>query len=387
MKLPFIICELTENEIDIFEKYFAVNGEFNFEGVWFRSQKEINKKSSGWQNEFDERRRVVQFYDTYKIINNNLAITSSYLFVSERLPKNEMRKYLEKNFVDLESKTIKKDNKYFFGDLEIEINKYDVHPNDKYIEDYETIDIIIKTKGKETEDLYNRLWDLSVKGIREKDTRETPTYIDDISEIKKYLPAQVEMGCGPSIEAGIPPLHFLHEAYKVQKHVDGTFYFGEEDDLIYQVINDPLKKYSEFSYMIEKCIKAKTTDFQRVLKKMYDKNIFVGKLLNNNFDRLSARVGIEEEILRVYDINTYFPKIKFDPKARSLICIGTHADRRKVQKQAREQGLKIIYVDCEGFYKDNIFEEYLVEGPKNEDIILKVTATEFAEMIEDELDI
>ncbi len=384
MNFPYVVCDLTNEEAQVFKKYFEDNGTFNFEGVWFRSQKKINKASSGWKNESDKRKKVIHFYDTYKVVENKLVILESYLYVSKTLPKKELDSYIKNIIKTLNLEADKKEEVYFLGDLEIIINRYDKNPKEEYIEDYETVDIVIKTKGKETKELYEKLWALSKKGIREKDIRENPKYINDLSEFKEFLPAQIELGCGPSIEAGIPPLYYLHEIYKVQRHTNGKFYFGAEDDLVCQVIKDPLSKYKEFSHMIKRCIKAKPTNFQNTLKKFYDKGIFVGNLINNNFDRLAARVGIEEEIIRVYDINDYFPKIDFDPRAKSLLCIGTHADRRKIQKRAREKGLKIIYVDCEGFYKNEKFSEYLIEGPKDQDLILKITANEFANLLEKE---
>ncbi|MGE5456609.1 MAG: hypothetical protein ACM3O4_05885 [Ignavibacteriales bacterium] len=382
MKFPYVVCELNKNEIEAFEKYYQKNGKFDFEGVWFRDQREVNKQNSGWKNESDNRRKVIHFYDTYKIINNNLVISDSYLYVSERLPISEMNRYLSKIVNELENNYSKKDDTYYKDDLEITINKYDKHPIDEnYIDNYETVDITIKTKNNNCDHLYDKLWKLSVKGVREKDKRGNPTYINDITGLKEYLPAQIELGCGPSIEAGIPPLYFLHEVYKVQRHEDGSFYFGDSDDLIYQVINDTPKRFKLFSNMIMQCLKAKPTCFHETIKNMYQKELFIGRLLNNNFDRLPSRIGIEEKILRIYNIETYFPTIEFDERAKSLICIGTHADRRRVQKQAREKGLKIIYVDCEGFYNNGQFENYLIEGAQENDLILKITATEFAKLL------
>lgn len=114
---------------------------------------------------------------------------------------------------------------------------------------------------------------------------------------------------------------------------------------------------------------------------MYNKQLLVGELLNNNFDHICERIGIKERILRVYNIENYFPIINFDSKAKALICIGTHADRRGVQKQAREKGLKIIYIDPEGFETINGFEHYPIEGAKDEDLILKMSASDFANII------
>ena len=112
---------------------------------------------------------------------------------------------------------------------------------------------------------------------------------------------------------------------------------------------------------------------------MYEKGLFVGTLLNNNFDHLASELGIPEKTLRVYHIENYFPQITFDPRAKSLICIGSHADRRFIQKQARAKGLKIIYIDPEGFETKNGFEKYLIEGATDDDIVLNLKSLELAE--------
>ncbi|HHW69445.1 MAG TPA: hypothetical protein GX747_03825 [Tenericutes bacterium] len=139
-----------------------------------------------------------------------------------------------------------------------------------------------------------------------------------------------------------------------------------------------MKKYAESSFMIQSCVKAKKTVFYDFLQEMYEKGYFIGKLLNNNFDRIPTRYGIEEQQLRVYEYENYLPKIEFDPKAKALFCIGTHADRRKIQKQARENNLQIIYVDLEGFETEDGFEPYPIEGAREGDIVFKMSASDFA---------
>jgi len=64
-----------------------------------------------------------------------------------------------------------------------------------------------------------------------------------------------------------------------------------------------------------------------------------------------------------------------------LLVVGSHADRRKVQRQAREKGLKIIYADPEGFFdKNKVFTPYPMEAPKDEDLVLQITAEQFTNL-------
>lgn len=384
MKFPYKICKLTNNEVNIFNKYFATKGEFVFEGIWFRSQEEVNKNVSGYIDNTTRNRRTIHYNHVFYVKDNYLMVKSSYIYLSIRLNNNEYDKYLNDIINTLENNNyIKNNNIYIKDNLNIMINKYDKHPYDKIIDNYKTVDIIVKSDNlNNTDKLFNQVWNLQVKGIRERDTRGNPKYINDFNELKEYFPMAVELGCGPSIEAGVMPLYKLHEIYKVQRHSDGKFYFGTSDTLIKQIIEKDNIKFDEFYEIIAECIKAKPTNFHYNLKKMYDKKLFTMNLFNNNFDRLCKRIGINENILRVYNIENYFPKVTFDKDVKALLCIGTHADRRFIQRQARNQGLKIIYVDPEGFNTDNEFFKYEIEGAKDEDYILKMTASEFSQVLE-----
>ena len=384
MKFPYKICKLTNNEVNIFNKYFATKDEFVFEGIWFRSQEEVNKNVSGYINNTTRNRRTIHYNHVFYVKDNYLMVKSSYIYLSIRLNNNEYDKYLNDIINTLENNNyIKNNNIYIKDNLNIMINKYDKHPYDEIIDNYKTVDIIVKSDNlNNTDKLFNQVWNLQVKGIRERDTRGNPKYINDFNELKEFFPMAVELGCGPSIEAGVMPLYKLHEIYKVQRHSDGKFYFGTSDTLIKQIIEKDNVKFDEFYEIIAECIKAKPTNFHYNLKKMYDKKLFTMNLFNNNFDRLCKRIGINENILRVYNIENYFPKVIFDKDIKALLCIGTHADRRFIQRQARNQGLKIIYVDPEGFNTDNEFFKYEIEGAKDEDYILKMTASEFSQVLE-----
>lgn len=384
MKFPYKICKLTNNEVNIFNKYFATKDEFVFEGIWFRSQEEVNKNVSGYIDNTTRNRRTIHYNHVFYVKDNYLMVKSSYIYLSIRLNNNEYDKYLNDIINTLENNNyIKNNNIYIKDNLNIMINKYDKHPYDEIIDNYKTVDIIVKSDNlNNTDKLFNQVWNLQVKGIRERDTRGNPKYINDFNELKEFFPMAVELGCGPSIEAGVMPLYKLHEIYKVQRHSDGKFYFGTSDTLIKQIIEKDNVKFDEFYEIIAECIKAKPTNFHYNLKKMYDKKLFTMNLFNNNFDRLCKRIGINENVLRVYNIENYFPKVIFDKDIKALLCIGTHADRRFIQRQARNQGLKIIYVDPEGFNTDNEFFKYEIEGAKDEDYILKMTASEFSQVLE-----
>ena len=131
--------------------------------------------------------------------------------------------------------------------------------------------------------------------------------------------------------------------------------------------------YTKFSKVPYKCISAELTEGYKNFGELYKKGYFKGIVYNNNFDRLVKRMDIPENILRIYDLDSYIADCTFENDVKSLICMGCHADRRKVESQARADGLKVIFIDPEGFYENDGFVPYPIEGPKDGDIIWKTT--------------
>ena len=380
MIFPILTHKLTTKQADIFTKYFAENGEFYFEGCWLRNQRPENAKSSGYIDNSTARRRYIHFYDTYTLEYKDkspyLAISKSYMYVTNTLPNNEIKNYLNKilNKLDKHSFT-KTGNIYSKDNMEVIIERYKNHPRnvEQFPENYSSVDIVIRSKDYDYTEIQNRMWRLTKKMFRIPETRQSPTYTNDVNDIIKYLPAQVEMGCGPSISANIPPLYDMHETYKVQNHITKKFYFSEDDDLFCSIIENPDQMYTKFSKVPYKCISAELTEGYKNFGELYKKGYFKGIVYNNNFDRLVKRMDIPENILRIYDLDSYIADCTFENDVKSLICMGCHADRRKVESQARADGLKVIFIDPEGFYENDGFVPYPIEGPKDGDIIWKTT--------------
>jgi hypothetical protein len=100
----------------------------------------------------------------------------------------------------------------------------------------------------------------------------------------------------------------------------------------------------------------------------------VGPVMTNNFDGLAHRVGLTQHFLRRYDENV--PDVEFSPDAKSLLVIGSYADRRRVQARARARGLHVVYLDPEGYWVDGHFFDYPLEGPRDGDLVCCRTASE-----------
>jgi hypothetical protein len=210
-----------------------------------------------------------------------------------------------------------------------------------------------------------------------------PTYIDP-EEIKAHLPAQVELGCGPSMEAGVPALSNLHQIYGVSRP-DFSFVFRAADDSVLDMLADPESGYERMTSIHRACMLAEPTPFYRCLHDLWQSGHFVGPVISNNFDCLCVDMGLPEVSLRRYDTEAYFPlyldatdrDALIDPRAQSLLVIGVHADRRMVQRRARELNLKIIYIDPERYVAPGGGAiTYPVESPQDGDLFVQMTAGE-----------
>ena len=381
-----MIQELNKSQAEILKKYFIAEKEsFDFEGCWLRNQRPENAKKSGYVDETTQRRRYVHFYDSYVCKEKDdkyyLALSKYYLYVTNTLPVEEIEEYIKKIDRALEIGKFKQVEPNIYeaqNGTQVQIFRYKNHPRNtvSFPENYESLDIVVCSKGYDYSAIQDRMWALSKKMYRMPDKRGNPTYTTNVADIVKYLPAQVEMGCGPSINANIPPLHEMHETYKVQNHISGKFYFADQDDLLYNLISNEQAMRKKFAKVPLACISAELTEGYKKFGELYKKGYFKGTVFNNNFDRLVKRMDIPEKILRIYDINDYIADCDFDDGVKSLVCMGCHADRRQVQRQARKKGLKIIFIDPEGFYTKDGFDPYPIEGPKDDDIILKMTFEE-----------
>jgi hypothetical protein len=193
-----------------------------------------------------------------------------------------------------------------------------------------------------------------------------------------FLPAQVEIGCGPSYEAGVPALDFLHDIYCVTNRLSKQFVFGVRQDRLLELLcADARAGLEVFSTMFRKCFLAKPTRFHSTLEEFARSGYVVGDIITNNFDGLVARSGLTEKFVRRYEETHIIPDIEFHPRAKSLIVVGSHADRRRIQAAARDVGLKVIYIDPEGYQRaDGRFDPYPLESPQSEDILIPLGATE-----------
>jgi hypothetical protein len=54
--------------------------------------------------------------------------------------------------------------------------------------------------------------------------------------------------------------------------------------------------------------------------------------------------------------------------------VGNHVDRRKVEGRARAAGMRVFFLDPEGFWMNGTFAPYPIEGIQDEDFLCRKEA-------------
>lgn len=363
------------------------------ESIWRRHQDPRNERLSGWKSPDDRRRRLIHFFDEYGLDGRAFVLRHAHLWMNVTLPADEIERY-RAAIMDAIARggwSPMKSNgteRWSRGHLEASVAITDVHEEDRirsvtYPERYGNLTLTVRSRGNPVPpDLERRPWRwFHEVGMRPMLAGGTPTYVEP-EDIAALLPAQLELGCGPSTEAGVPHLSNLHRIYGVSRG-DFSFVFDPSDDGLLRVLAAPEEKYVEMTNIYRACMVAEPTAFYHGIRALADHGLIVGPVITNNFDCLCADMGLEETSLRRYDTDPYYPSgklgsavsIDFDCRARSLIVVGVHADRRLAQLRARERGLTIVYVDPEQYVSpEGRTIPYPVEAPQNGDRFVQMRA-------------
>ena len=225
------------------------------EGLWRRNQTYSNSFSSGWQSIKDARRKVVHYFYEFGIEDGNFVLSNVYLWILYTFPKNELKEFIGRIKNELKHFNWKPFGPMQFkkGVLEISVKKMDAHEKDIcagriFPSNYASAEITVKTSNFDVyQDCTENPWDVLNSGFRRQDSRSNDVKkITNIEDISSYLPAQIELGCGPSIEAGIAPLKKLHEIYSISNTKTKKFLLNlKKDILLDSIISHPEKFFKK----------------------------------------------------------------------------------------------------------------------------------------------
>ena len=396
MNFPFVVqSDLTDAQLERYRKHIdsdesGWHRRFT-ESIWRRHQHPSNARLSGWRSEADQKKRLIHFYDEYGVEGRTFVLRHAYLHLILTLPAEHIDEYRAAIDEGLRQGEWTRagaasgrgaGERWRRGALEATIRHAVRHPEDEAHgkpapDGYASLDVVLRSEGFALPPQWERRpWEVFYRvGLREKLARQEPRYVG-VEELVPHLPAQLELGCGPSIEAGIPHLSTLHRIYGVS-HADYGFIFRAADDGLLTLFRDPEAKYREMTEIYRACLVARPTPFYRRMHDLWQRGSLVGPIITNNFDCQCADLGLPEISLRRYDWGPYYPQIEHDPRARSLLVIGVHADRRLVQLRARRRGLRVMFIDPEAYVApDGRAIPYPVEAPQGEDLFVRATADE-----------
>lgn len=402
MNLPLTIIDgLPPTTKEKWQQQFVATDRVRHEGVWRRTQEPKTQAYSGYSQPGDARWKLVHFLDEYNLVpgenGQRLVIEKPYLWLNTALPADEMAAYYQE-VLDAMSQggwsTATQDQGVtarrgdLIADLRWMPKEEAERRGDRPLPDgYKVLDVEIYGPSQPLSDEERgRPWNIFRGGIRKPLSKGAPTVIgpEDAFDLSQYAPFHLEMGCGPSIEAGVPPLSHLHKTYAISNPKTHHFLIGKEDDLLRRFFADPEGFYAAASLIYASALKAEpTTLFYREMKRLYDEGVVLSPVYTNNYDGLIADIGLPEHYLRKFDDSHLFPDVQFDDRAKALVVVGSHADRRKLQEKARTSGLQVIYVDPEIYEddKDHKSYHYGIESPQDDDILLQMSAQVFAEKL------
>lgn len=404
-RLPYTILPNQDSEFAArWQRQFVRPGRDVEVGMWRREDDTYTAQKFGVDPE-SRRRRLVRFTHKYGLVSteegtNNFALTHTYLWVSTGLPKEDCADYWARVIDVLEKyndwvATEKSPDTIIFknGELTLHGQYILTHPQDELTgkplpENYHNVEISIASSNAHELPKYDEdSWRNYAQRHRRGLSRGIPQVTNDLAVLKNYFPMHVMLGCGPSIEAGIPPLHGLHSIYCVGQSTLGKgFIFGSEDTMITDVVSDPEAFYEKVAGPYKSCMNAPVTKFYELIQDWVRNGLAVTPVINNNFDGLLPLLGVEEKFIRRFEMPDYIPDIQYSSHARALLVVGNHADRRRVVEGARKRGLQIIFVDPEGYYAaDGVFTPYPIEDIQNEDLLFRMTAEEFATLASEAL--
>ena len=398
MKLPYSIAFFPHQNLrSRWISQFTNNGQEVSEGAWVRTQEEVNRDESKKFSPEDSRMRIIYFRDEYDISEekggSSFILKNPYLFLYYALPEEEMDTLKKKVSSLLEKggwRILEKTNEFIYaqkGDLIYksrlsksvdERSRIQDFPNNYFFNEMK----IFSQKNSFSREIDEKPWSVLRKGIRKRDIPERGRRLS-LEELLNFFPAHMEIGAGASVSSGVPALHFLHTIYSL-KDENGRFLFdSEKDTLLFDILSQPEVFYQKASRIHRKALVASLNSFYQLMHLLKEKNLIIEPVYVNNFDGFLPLAGIASEYVRRIASTDIAKNIHFHPDAKSLIVVGVHADRRKIQKRAREAGLPVIYIDPEGFHENGDDFAYPLESIQSEDFHIPMRADDFAENLGD----
>lgn len=401
MRLPLVlVSDLDPAVAPRWRAQFVALGRDTLEGLWVRTQDQRNQHLSGWRDEQDRRRKLLHYIDRYALVPDAerpgrwaLVLAAPYLWLQLAAPTLEidaLHEQLRQAARDGGFRAGGGTEELRRGDLRLGLRQLPEHGEDarrgrRFPVGYRLLELTLRgaTVAVEAAAVAHP-WQVLDLDIRPREEAAPGQPVRDLRQLLRHLPAQVELGCGPSIEAGIPPLHHLHHVYGIADSATRRFLFAADSGgVLGELLRAPEAFYRRSTEIYGRALQARPTAFYQMLRREIARGRLLGPVLTNNFDGLPAVLGLPEQYLRTYEDLHRTPDLRFHDRARSLLVVGSHADRRRTRRAARAQGLQVIYVDPQGYRDGDRWVDYPLESVYPEDLLVPMSAAEFAQRWQD----
>ena len=252
MKFPLVVeADLDDRRINRYHRHIdsdesGWHRRFT-ESIWRRHQHPSNAALSGWRRETDRKKRLIHFYDEYGLEGRDFVLRNMYLHLGSiacgdidgytrrdraRLARGRRRLSAANRAPGQRDRRGRRDRTWRRGDLSAVMRQ---SRSIRGMGSRPAAARGLSSAGRRRSKRGLPAARAGSGGLRgvppgrpaPKLAREEPRLVP-AAELRRP-PAQVELGCGPSIEAGIPHLSTLHRIYGVSR-ADYSFVFRAGDD-------------------------------------------------------------------------------------------------------------------------------------------------------------
>ena len=185
------------------------------------------------------------------------------------------------------------------------------------------------------------------------------------------LAFQLDSAVAPPSRRAFPPVN--PSPHLRLSHANYGFVFRAAADDLLALFRDPETNTGDDRHLPG--VPARRGDaFLPAHRDLWDRGLLVGSGHHHNFDCQCADLGLRRSRLRRYDWRAILSQIEHDERARSLLMIGVHADRRLVQMRARRRGLKVLFIDPETYGDRRPGDQISGRGAPVRDLFVRATA-------------
>lgn len=280
----------------------------------------------GWKRDVDEHSRVVYYSSELQQVPDGIAATDHYFFYKHRTKRSVA--------ADIHDALTEAVNGLSNLGGEVSLDRYPAEPAG-----FDVVELEVGTPDAADEDKVTRLQQRTPR-----DSIDNPTRFPhaDPKAVADVFPADLYAGSGVSYEAGLPTLREVHDKFDLDDYEAETFTHGEQDELPYELRDDPAEKFRDFCELHTLALTAFPTRAQKIIADFYDRDL-ISQVYSDNVDNMLCKV--EVPFTRTRGSGVFNERFPADFETDTLLVVGVAADRRDIIEQARDEGMDVVVVN------------------------------------------